>query len=137
MTYALDTNIVILYLRNEPNVNRNFSDAITRGDDLVIPQIVNYEIRRGFRIVSAPKKEAAYHVLAYGPGFCQIAEMDGYCWVRAEQVYEEMYHKGLTIGELDILIAATCLENGYTLVTNNVKHFEDIAGLRLVNWAEE
>jgi len=42
-----------------------------------------------------------------------------------------------TVGDADILIAAFCIVNGYTLVTDNVKHFENIAGLRLMNWAEE
>ena len=133
MVYALDTNIVINYLRDEPNIHQNFNDAVMRGDDLVVPEIVNYEIRRGFRIISAPKKEAAYKVLV-GPGFCDIAEMDVNCWERAEYVYLDLYNKRLTVGEMDILIAAICIEYGYTLVTNNTKDFENIDGLKLVNW---
>ncbi len=78
MVYALDTNIVIRYLRKEPRVLQKFDAAVTRGDDLVIPRIVDYEMRRGFRILSAPRKEAAYKVLAYDGAFCTTPKMDEY-----------------------------------------------------------
>ena len=132
MVYALDTNIIIRYLRNDPTVRQNFNDSVLRGDDLVVPKVVNYEIRRGFRVTSAPKKEAIYKILTER---CDLAEMDVYSWERAEYVYADLYNKGFTICEMDILVAAFCLEKDYTLVTNNVKHFEQIDGLRFVNWA--
>jgi len=37
----------------------------------------------------------------------------------------------------DILIAAFCIINGYTLVTNNEKHFRDIEELDYTNWVEK
>jgi len=137
MVYALDTNIIIHYLHNTINVIQNFNDAVMRGDDLIIPKIVDYEIKRGFRIFSAPKKEAAYKILTEPAGWCEIAEIDGSSWERAEQIYEDLYKKRLTVGELDILIAAFCLENNYTLVTDNIKHFKNIDGLVFINWNEQ
>ena len=133
MIYALDTNIIIHYLKPNPNVHQNMNNAIMQGDDLV-PIIVDYELRRGFRIQHATRKEAAYEILANQAGCCDIVEIDIQSWYRAEQVYSDLYHKKLTIGELDILIAALCLEKGYTLVTNNTKHFQHIDGLHLVDW---
>ena len=135
MVYALDTNIIIHYLKNTPNVVQNLYDAIMRGDDLIIPQIVDYEIKRGFRIFSAPKKEASYKIFTEEI-YCNVAEIDINSWERAEKVYADLYNKRLTIGELDILIAAFCLENNYTLVTENIKHFKDINELSYVNWNE-
>jgi tRNA(fMet)-specific endonuclease VapC len=35
------------------------------------------------------------------------------------------------IGDLDILIAATCLEHNLTLLTRNRKHFQQVPGLKL------
>ena len=137
MIFALDTNIVIRYLRKDNSVLRNFDTAVTRGDDLVIPKVVDYEIQRGFRIMSAPRKEVAYNVMTRQDGCCNIAEMDVYSWKIAEQVYADLYRKGFSVGELDILIAAFCLEKGYTLVTNNTKHFENIDGLNIEDWAAE
>ena len=135
MTYALDTNIIIKYLRNSVNITQRYNNAINSGYSIAIPKIVDYEIRRGFRILPAPKKEAAYQRLIGTPSICSIVEMDESSWERAEQVYEELYHKGFTVDEMDILIAAICLENNYTLVTNNEKDFKNISGLTLVNWA--
>lgn len=63
MNYALDTNTIIHYLRKEPNVLQNFDNAALQGSSFLIPKVVDYEIRRGFSIISAPKKEAAYQIL--------------------------------------------------------------------------
>jgi predicted nucleic acid-binding protein len=109
MIYVLDTNIVIHYLRNTPRIREQFNDAVLRGDDLIIPKIVDYEIMRGFRIFSAPTKVSAYKVLITN-GFCSIVEPDISSWERAETVYAELYHKRFTVDEFDILIAAFCLE---------------------------
>lgn len=38
------------------------------------------------------------------------------------------------IDEFDLLIAATALAGDYVLVTDNVKHFQRIEGLRIENW---
>lgn len=40
----------------------------------------------------------------------------------------------ITIGNSDILIAATALSNNLTLATNNVKHFKHIKNLSIINW---
>lgn len=136
MTYALDTNILIQYLRNNQNVKQRFDDAVMNGDSIVIPKIVDYEIKRGFRLVDAPRKKDAYEILVSSQGYCSIIDMNAECWLRAEIVYEELYRKGFTVGELDILIATICLENNFTLVTNNIKHFDCIGGLVLADWSE-
>jgi predicted nucleic acid-binding protein len=134
MVYALDTNIVILYLHKEKNVFTKFHNVIMNNDDLVIPRIVHYELQRGFLTKHSPKMEDVYMKLIGITGCCEIAGMNEWAWTQAEQVYKGLYEKRLTVGELDILIAAICLENNYTLVTNNEKHFKDIDGLRYENW---
>ena len=45
--------------------------------------------------------------------------------------------KGKPIGDMDIFIAATALENDLILVTGNSKHFSRIPGLKIENWMEE
>ncbi|MBQ9466284.1 MAG: PIN domain-containing protein [Muribaculaceae bacterium] len=40
------------------------------------------------------------------------------------------------IGNFDILIGATALHYGLTVVTDNVKHFEAMPGINVVNWIE-
>jgi predicted nucleic acid-binding protein len=136
MIYALDTDIVIRYLRKIPSVRRNIHEAVMKGDNLVVPKVVNCEVMRGFRVLSAPAKKAAYHLLTGTDGWCAIADMDNRSWERAEQVYANLYRNGFTVGEMDILIAAFCIEHGYTLVTHNTRDFEKIEGLQFTDWVE-
>jgi len=132
MVYALDTNIIIRYLRNEPNVIQNFRNAVAANCDIIVPQAVNYEICRGLRLVTATRKKANYNILLQD---CKIAKMDVPSWERAEAIYESLYRKGFTVGELDILIAAYCVTHNCTIVTNNVKDFKNIDGLMIVDWS--
>jgi len=133
MVYVLDTNIIIHYLRNEQNVRQNLRDAVINNHDIIIPQVVDYELKRGFRILSAPKKEANYKLLLQD---CKVAEMDIQSWDMAAQVYESLYKKKFTVGELDILIGAFCINNGYTFVTNNTSDFKNMDGLQLIDWTQ-
>ncbi|MBR0274501.1 MAG: PIN domain-containing protein [Bacteroidaceae bacterium] len=40
------------------------------------------------------------------------------------------------IGNFDILIGAAALHYGLTVVTDNVKHFEQMPGVKVENWVE-
>ena len=40
------------------------------------------------------------------------------------------------IGRADLLIASIVLANRATLVTRNIRHFKQFAGLRVVNWVD-
>jgi tRNA(fMet)-specific endonuclease VapC len=44
----------------------------------------------------------------------------------------EMYRRRTPLADADLQIAATALHHGLDLVTGNVRHFERIAGLRVV-----
>jgi len=54
----------------------------------------------------------------------------------AADIYAIRKRLGQPIEAADLLIAAQCLSHGYTLVTNNTRHFEGISGLRLDNWVK-
>jgi len=136
MKYALDTNIVFRYLKNESPSVQNIYNALARNHNLNIPKIVDYEVRRGFKLMRQPshRKELVYKLLTQR---CPVIEMDIFVWERALDVYKELYRKGFTVGELDILIAAFCLAYDLTLVTNNTKDFENIDGLVIVDWTQQ
>ena len=135
MNYALDTNIIIRYLRGEATVGQNLDDALVQKFKLYVPRVVDYEIRRGFDVMPVPslRKESAYKLLVQR---CTVSIMDEVSWERAIKIYSEQRKKGFTVGELDILIGALCLVHGYVLVTNNTKHFQNISGLNLVDWTQ-
>lgn len=75
-----------------------------------------------------------------GGFLCQhygVGSMTPEMWVKSAYIYVELRKKGFTVGDDDIFVAAFCLLNGYTLVTRNTKDFENIAGLRQVNWIDD
>ena len=53
----------------------------------------------------------------------------------AAGIRSELEGRGLSIGPMDLLIAGTALSRGAVLVTNNVKEFSRIQGLRIEDWA--
>jgi len=133
MNYVLDTNTVIYYLNNEVNVLNNFDIAVFNRCNLIIPKAVDYEIRRGFGVHPAKRKEAYYDVLIQ---LCVIGELSLDTWDCATRIYIDLYKKRFTVGEIDMLIGAYCLVNGYTLVTGNTKDFANMDGLKLVDWTK-
>ena len=135
MKYALDTNVVFRYLKNEPPSVQTINNALAESHKLYIPKIVDYEVRRGFKLMRQPshRKELVYKLLTQR---CPVVEMDIAVWEQALDVYKELYRKGFTVGELDILIAAFCLAHDLILVTNNTKDFENIERLIIVDWTQ-
>jgi len=133
MIFVLDANIVIKYLKNNEPIAMGIEQALFNGDSVIIPKIVDYEVRRGFAIYPAPKQESIYQILIEN---CPVRALGGAVWDRSIHIYQELYKKGYTVGEMDILIAGFCLTHGYTLVTNNRKDFGHIKGLQLVDWSK-
>ena len=131
MPFALDTNVVVRYLHNDRHVVEHIENALLQGHALVIPKMVDYEIRRGFRIKPSPKRESSYYALLEG---CVVADIDSDTWEYASAIYALHYHRRHTVSEMDILIAALCQQNAYTLVTNNAKDFADIDRLEIADW---
>ena len=133
MKYALDTNVVFRYLKNESNTVQNVDRALAENHEICIPQIVNYEVMRGFKLMHKPshRKEMVYELLTER---CPMVEIETSIWEQAEDVYKELYRKGFTVGELDILIATFCLYHDLALVTNNTKDFKNISRLSIVDW---
>ena len=134
MTYVLDTNVIIHYLKEHESVKQNLRQAVSDGCILLIPRAVDYEICRGLELLSATKKIITYEELTNPIGQCRIVDMSEIIWDIAKQIYVALKRKGFTVGEIDILIGAFCLHYNYPLVTANTKDFVNIEGLQLKNW---
>lgn len=46
----------------------------------------------------------------------------------------ELERNGIRLADADVIIAASALESGMTLVTGNTRHFSRIDGLKIENW---
>ena len=52
------------------------------------------------------------------------------------EIRSKLEKQGLTIGPLDLLIAAHALSQDLVLITNNEKEFKRIEALKIANWAQ-
>lgn len=133
MIYALDTNTLSYMLRRDMTVCNRYLMESDKGHECIIPPVAYYEIKRGLLAVNATAKEREFDNLCRD---FEIGEMNSRAWLYAAQLYAVNKQAGRMIDDADLFIAAFCVEGGYTLVTNNTKHFERIDGLQLVNWVE-
>jgi predicted nucleic acid-binding protein len=130
-SYALDSDTVSFILKEQVNVCSKFNTAIALDDALYVPPYVYYEVQRWLTLKNAMAKQKIFDSLYEETGISPIsrAELD-----RAISLYVFLTRQGIVISDSDILIAAFCIENGYTLVTNNVDHYRNIPGLVFENW---
>jgi len=131
MTYALDTNIISYWIQKNPQIAEKLHLALQLGNMIVIPPSAYYEIRRGFKHKPALGKEFAFSLICQ---LCEIGETNLAVWEQAADIYADTRKSGKSVDDNDILIAAFCIVNGYTLVPHNTKHFTNIKGLQLVDW---
>jgi len=131
--YALDSNIISFYLRGNTAVVKNMENAIDENHSIVITPIAYYEVKRGLLLLDAAKQLKKF------TEFCNlfpVGEFGGYLLEDAIRIYVHERKAKRNTEDADIFIAAFCLQNNYILVTDNTKHFQNIEGLQLVNWAK-
>ena len=134
MIYALDTNIVSYMLQDNEKINKQADLLTGSGHALIIPAIVDYEIRRGLLAKNYLKKLRKFEQLQQ---VVEIGEFDLLVWRKAAEIYATLSKQGKPIGtnfDGDIFIGAYCVTNGYTLITNNKDHLGRIADLQYENW---
>ena len=133
MIYALDTNIISYLIRGDKKVTTRWIDERRQGNKSIIPIIAYYEIKRGFLAINAKKRLKDFEELCSVLGVISFSHDDANI---ASHIYAELKNKGRMSEDSDILIAAQAISRGYSLVTNNVKHFQNIDGLIFENWTE-
>lgn len=130
--FMLDTNIVSDMVRNPEG--RSFARWSETGyADLCVSAIVVSELRFGVEKKQAPKLARGVdnflrrvEILPYEPP----ADVH-YAIIRAS-----LERQGLPIGPVDLFIAAHARSLDLTLVTDNIREFSRVEGLRLENWIE-
>lgn len=132
--YCLDSNIAIALLRGgrvdvEERLIRTFADRIVVG----LPAIVLMELRFGvYRARRAAEAKAALDELLKAPfQILSFSAEDADC---AAALRAALASQGQVIGPFDSLIAAQALTRGMTLLTNNIREFSRIPGLKLEDW---
>lgn len=130
MNFVLDTNTVSYYFKGNPYVVRKLLARTPQ--EIFIPAVVIYEIEYGIGKSTAPeKKRSQFEALL---ARCSIVDFTGHEARVAADIRRALESRGTPIGPYDILIAASALAHGHTLVTHNTTEFKRVAGLRVVDW---
>jgi tRNA(fMet)-specific endonuclease VapC len=131
MGYLLDTNIVSLLIRREQSITRRFYSLKALDKKFYISGITYFEIRRGLLAKNALAQMKRFERLQ---GLFEIVMLDDLAiFEQAAIIYANLKTRGLIIQSEDILIAATGMIKGLTVVSRD----EDLArieGLNLENW---
>jgi tRNA(fMet)-specific endonuclease VapC len=131
MKFMLDTNICIYPIKRQPEavLERFASHPI---GDIGISVITLAELEYGASKSSNPfrNREALEQFVLP----LEIAPFDRPATLTYGKIRALLEKKGRPIGSMDMLIAAHALSLGARLVTNNVKEFRRVPGLRVENW---
>ena len=133
MIYALDTNIISYVLNGNTAIAEKLTAVTKAGNKVIIPLLAYHGVRRGLLNDNAVKKMGLFDRL------CSRLNVDGLTakdMDAAAAIYDRRKRIGAIVDDADILIAAQCINNNCTLITNNVRHFKNSDGLIYENWME-
>lgn len=131
LRYMLDTNILIYTIRNRPpEVRARFE---THHGSMCISSVTAMELIYGAHKSQAVEKNLAAIEGLFGR--LDVLDFDFAAAQNAGELRAELARSGTPIGPFDTMIAGHARSLGLVLVSNNLREFERVEGLRLENWA--
>ena len=127
----LDTDILSAIMRKNPAALQKAREYLLGRQRFTISIITRYEILRGLKAKSAIRQIEAFEALCEQSTVLSLTDAAIH---RAADIYAELHRRGQLIGDADILIAASALEQNLGVATNNAAHFRRIDGLRIESW---
>jgi predicted nucleic acid-binding protein len=130
--YLLDTDTVIYSLKGAAAVKKNLGEHFHDPMKMSVITLMElfYGAHKSQKIASNLAKiktvENSFEIIPVGE---ELAEIFGMTKAQLEKA-------GSPLDDFDLIIASCALSNNLVLVTNNVKHFRRIEGLKLTNWTE-
>ena len=131
--YALDSNIISFFLKENAVVINNIEKALSENHKIIITPIAYYEVKRGLLLINAKKQLKRFLEFC---DFFQIGELSNNFLDEAIKIYIKERKEKRNTEDADILIAAFCICNEYILVTDNTRHFRNIENLQIINWSD-
>lgn len=130
LKYMLDTNICIFTIKNRPEQVR---EAFKRhSGQMSISTVTLMELIYGAEKSANPERN-----LADVEGFAarlEVLPYDTQAAAHSGQLRAELARMGKPIGPYDQMIAGHARAQGLILVTNNLREFERVPGLRVEDW---
>ena len=131
LKYMLDTNMVIYTIKNRPEKVR---EAFTLHEG----QTCISSVTLGELIYGAEKSSQIERNLSVLEGLAarlEVMPFDEKAAAHFGQLRAELAKAGKSIGPYDLMIAGHARALGLVLISNNLKEFQRVPGLRLDNWA--
>ena len=130
LKYLLDTNIAIYTIKNRPAEVREAFKA--HDGQMCISSVTLMEL-----IYGAEASQAVERNLRVIEGFAarlDVLSYDDAAAAHTGQLRAELKKIGRPIGPYDEMIAGHARSRGLVVVTNNLRHFQAVPGIRVENW---
>lgn len=132
--YMLDTNICSYIMRKRPvSVLERLQAVVDGQHQIVISVITYYEMLLGTVGRNASPRHAPL-VEAFVSRLSAILPWDATAAEYATRIKQDMAARGTPISGNDTMIAGHALAAECVLVTNNMREFSRVAGLRVEDW---
>ena len=133
MKYLLDTNICIYLIKRKPAlVMKRFEQH--KPGDIGISTVTLSELTYG--VAKSCRINNNQFALEQCLVSLEIATYDAAAAAAYGPIRATLERQGQPIGGMDVMIAAHAVSLNVVLVTNSVKEFDRVDGLRIENWAE-
>ena len=129
MTFLLDTNVCSAHMRRPAKLAHRFFQHI---DQLAIPPIVLGELYTGAYKHSDPTRLLA--LIDDLLPEVRVLVFDADCAEQFGRLRGQSLRLGTLFNTVDLMIASVAMVHDLTLVTHNTKDFQNIPGLRIVDW---
>ena len=131
MMYMLDTNILIYAMKHPRDKIVEMLLAHT-AVDICISTVTYAELLMGVeKSAYSEKNRALLTRFLFG---VEILDFDQEAAQHYANIKATLQKQGTPVDDLDLMIAGHARSLGYTLVTNNRKHFDRIEGIRIEDW---
>jgi tRNA(fMet)-specific endonuclease VapC len=131
MTYLLDTNVCIIYLKGR-NLNLKQRLEAIPVKEIAVCSIVKAELCFGAIKSANPERNFAIQQ-TFLAQFVSLP-FDDLAATTFGVIRSQLETRGISIGAYDLQIAAIALANNLTLVTHNTREFERVDGLQIKDW---
>ena len=132
MGYLLDTNIITALLKGDVRVSKRLREL--ESQEIFISAISYYEIKRGLLAIRATRQLIEFERFLTKVTVLSLDTRE--IFDRASEIYAELRVQGRLIQDADILIAATAIDRGLAVVSNDSDLLR-VRGLMVENWLEE
>jgi tRNA(fMet)-specific endonuclease VapC len=128
MKYLIDTDWLVNHLRGLQRVTRKLEEIVPEGIALSIISLA--ELYEGiYRSTNPARDEESLRRFLGGITILGIDEE--ICKIFGRE-RAKLRKEGKLIGDLDLLIASTCLHHNLTLLTDNIREFERVESLKIL-----